>query len=138
MEAQFRSSRDTRQFRPTTTFVTITVPVSAYDRATGIAIVTVPRAVVGQVSSPRPWILMARVDSAQATNRTSAETKPSTDLAIRASGEPAFRPFSPAPMRVLNGSKTDGWINVAFDLQLTARLTDPSGSYTFRVSFDFN
>lgn len=137
--AQFRpNTRESRQFRSSTSFVTLTVPPSAYNRATGVAVVTVPRAVVGQVFASRPWALTVRAESAQASSRTGGATKPATDLAIRAGGEPAFQPLSTSPVPVLTGSRTGGWVNVALDLQLTARLTDVSGSYSFRLFFDFN
>jgi hypothetical protein len=137
--AQFRpNTRESRQFRPSTTYVTITVPASAYNRATGVAVITVPRAVVGQLFAARPWVLTARAESASAPNRVGGASKPSTDLAIRAAGEPGFHPLTTSAVPLLTGARTDSWINVALDLQLTARLTDISGSYNFRLYFDFN
>jgi len=137
--AQYRPGAfRSRQFRSTTTYVAITVPVSAYDHATGLAVVTVPRAVFGRVYADRPWVLTVRAESAQAANRSGLDAKPASDLAVRASGEPGFLPLSTTPTRVLSGVQTNGWIDVALDLQLTARMTDASGSYHFGLLLDFN
>lgn len=139
MGAQSRSSpRDTRQFRTTTTFVNITVPASAYDRAAGTAVVTLPRAVLGQLYAARPWTLSVRADRATFAGHAGTDAKSTSDLAIRVSGEPAFRPLSTRAVRVLAGNRTAGWIDVAIDLQLTVRLADESGSHGFRLLFDFD
>ncbi|HET7537252.1 MAG TPA: hypothetical protein VFJ90_12410 [Candidatus Didemnitutus sp.] len=135
---QRNNPRNLRQFRTATTFVTITVPATAYNTSTGVAVVTIPRAVLGQLYAAGPWTLTARADRANFSGPPDAEPKSTSDLAIRASGDPAYQPLSTAPVRVLNGTKTAGWINVAFDLQFTTRLTDASGSHNFRVLFDFN
>jgi len=126
------------QFRPVTTFVTITVPPSAYDPATGVAVVTVSRAVLGRLRSSDPWTLLVRTDGFEASGPGGSDGKPSSDLAIRASGDAGFKPLSTSPFAVHTGPRTSGWIDVVFDLQLTARLTDVSGAYRFRLFFEFN
>lgn len=127
-----------QQFRTQNRFVTFTVPATAYNRATGIAVITIPRAVLGELHASKPWMLMVRAENMVANNRANTGAIPSHDLAIRASGEPGYRPLSTTPTRVLNGDKTNGWINVAMDLQFTARLGEPGGVYSFRLFFDFN
>jgi len=138
-EAQFRShSNDSTKFRVSTTFVTIIVPASAFDRRTGIAVVTVPRAVMGSVYSNRPWTLRVRAESLEARSRAGLESKAYSDLAIRGGNEAGFRPLSVTPTGVITGGKTSGWQPVAIDLQLTARLTDAGGAYAFRLKFDLD
>jgi len=138
-EAQFRSQgNNSTKFRVDTTFVTIIVPASAFDRRTGIAVVTVPRAIMGTVHSNRPWTLKVRAESMDAQNRTGTESKPCSDLAIRGGNNAGFRPLSVTSTGLITGGKTYGWQPVAIDLQLTARLTDAGSAYTFRLQFDID
>lgn len=138
-EAQFRpQSKDSRKFRVSTTFVTIIVPASAFDRRTGIAVVTVPRAVMGSVYSNRPWTLRVRAESLEARSSAGLESKPYSDLAIRGGNDAGFRPLSVTPTSLVTGGKTAGWQPIAIDLQLTARLTDASSAYAFRLQFDLD
>ncbi len=138
-EAQFRShSNDSTRFRVSTTFVTIIVPASAFDRRTGIAVVTVPRAVMGSVHSNRPWTLRVSAESLEAQSRTGAATKSCSDLAIRGGNNAGFRPLSVTPTGLITGNKTYGWQPVAIDLQLTARLSDAGGAYSFSLKFDID
>lgn len=129
--------RNSEQFRPSTTFVSIQVPASAFDPATGLAVVPMPRAILGQLHAAHPWTLRARAGRAGVPNLGGGDDKPCTDFAIRASGTPTFKPLTPSGVPVLSGNKTNGWMDVALDLQVTARLADDSGRYVLQVLFDF-
>lgn len=138
-EAQFRShSNDSTKFRVSTTFVTIIVPATAFDRRTGIAVVTVPRAVMGTVHSNRPWTLKVRAESMDASSQTGTASKPCGDLAVRGGNNAGFQPLSVTPTGLTTGGKTYGWQPVAIDLQLTARLSDAGGAYSFSLKFDID
>jgi hypothetical protein len=130
-------SRGTLQVRVHNSSVSITVPASAFDQASGQAVVTVPRAVLAEVHATRPWILRVRSDRAKFSTSSGNSDKPCTDLAIRATGLPGFRPLSTTAAPVLTGDKTQGWVDVSFDLRFTALLTDAAGTYTLNLLFDF-
>jgi len=143
-EALFRpDSRGSQKIRLNNTSVTIIVPASAFDRRTGTAVVTVPRAITGEVHSSQPWTLRVRAESGQVPNRGGTDTKSCSDLAARGSGEPSFRPLSVTPTAVIVGDKTHGWEPIAIDLQLTAQVSadgdgDAAGAYNFSIRFDID
>jgi hypothetical protein len=135
--AQIRpDSRAAKELRVSTRRVTIVVSPFDFDLTTGEAIVTLPRAIVGHGRSNSPWILTVRADSHFSIRNEGQSDKPCSDLAIRASDTPSFRPLASTPRPVKWGGDTHGRIEVATDLKFTARLTDVATEHTLELYFE--
>ena len=125
--------------RQVTTIVTIAVPASAFDLATGQAMVTVPSGILLQVNSSSTWKMQVRATSATFTYLTAPGTgrpKPVAELQLRPARGGTASAVSTSYRTITSSSKTTGWDDYAFDLILQVTSADAGGLYS--VSLEFN
>ena len=125
--------------RQVTTVVTIPVPASAFDLATGQALVTVPSGIVMQVNATGSWHLQVRATSATFTYVTApgmGHPKPVAELQLRPAGGGTASVVSTSYRTITSSSKTKGWDDCAFDLILQVTSADAGGLYS--VTLEFN
>jgi len=121
--------------------VTITVPVSAFDSATGQAVVTNSAGLLLQVNSSKNWTLQVRATSANFTDVTSPGTggsMPVAQLQLRPAVGGAAIVVSTAYRTVETGPKTSKWDDCALDVILTVTSANAAGQYTATLEFKVN
>jgi len=125
--------------RQVTSVLTIPVPASAVDPATGLATVTVPSGIQLQVSSTKSWTMQVRATSATFTYVTAPGTgtpKSVAELQLRPAGGGTAAPVSTSYRLITSDAKTKGWGNYAYDVILQVTSADAGGVYSVTLQFN--
>lgn len=118
--------------------VSLPVPASAFNLATGAASVTSNSAISTTLRSNRLWNFSVRAGSATFSHVPDAGApssfKPVSDLLIRENGTSSFVPLSMSSVVISSGPNGN---NIArdFDLRLDTNLTDSPGQYSVTLVF---
>jgi hypothetical protein len=123
-----------------TSVVNISIPVGAFNPATGSAQVTVSRGLVVKVDADRSWKLQMRSTSSVLLLVDPAGTgasKPVSDMTLRGSSSGQLFVPSTSFIQVANGGNTNGWSQIAFDVILKATAADSPGTYTTTLQIGF-
>jgi hypothetical protein len=124
--------------RSITPVVNLSVPVSAFNLATGIASVTSPSAISTSLKSNRSWDFTVRSGSTTFTHTPApgapSTSKPVSQLLIRENGSGSFLPISTSNVVIASGSNGNN-IDRDFDLRFDTTLTDSPGQYAVTLVF---
>jgi hypothetical protein len=118
--------------------VNLTVPVSAYNLATGAASVTSSTAISATFRSNKNWDFSVRAGSSTFTHTPEpgapVTMKPVSGLLIRQSGSGSFTPLSTSNVVIATGAKSSS-VDCNFDLRFDSNLTDSPGDYSVTLVF---
>lgn len=124
--------------RSITPVVNLSVPVAAFNLATGDASVTSTSAISATLRSNRNWNFTVRTGSTTFTHTPApgapATAKPVSGLLIRQNGTSSFMPLSTSNVVVSSGPSGN---NIArnFDLRFDTTLNDSPGQYSVTLVF---
>jgi len=122
-----------------TTVLTIVVPASAFNLATGTASVTVTSGIQLSVKATGYWHLQVRAISSAFTFVTqpgAGTPMPVTQLTLRPVGGGSQFVMSTANQVIASGAPTAGWKSSPFDTILQVTSANAGGQYT--VTLEFN
>jgi hypothetical protein len=124
--------------RSITPVVNLSVPVSAFNLATGIASVTSSSAISTTLKSNRNWDFTVRSGSTTFTHTpvpgAPSTSKPVSQLLIRENGSGSFLPISTSNVVIASGSNGNN-IDRDFDLRFDTTLNDSPGQYAVTLVF---
>jgi hypothetical protein len=124
--------------RSITPVVNLSVPVSAFNLATGAASVTSPSAISTTLRSNRNWNFTVRSGSTTFTHTpvpgASTTSKPVSQLLIRQNGTGSFLPISTSNVVIASGPNGNNQ-DRDFDLRFDTTLDDSPGQYAVTLVF---
>jgi hypothetical protein len=124
--------------RSITPVVNLSVPVSAFNLATGVASVTSPSAISTTLRSNRNWNFTVRSGSTTFTHTpvpgASTTSKPVSQLLIRQNGTGSFLPISTSNVVIASGPNGNNQ-DRDFDLRFDTTLDDSPGQYAVTLVF---
>ncbi|HUG12966.1 MAG TPA: hypothetical protein VMM36_18255 [Opitutaceae bacterium] len=124
--------------RSITPVVNLTVPVSAFNLATGAASVTSPSAISTRLRSNRNWNFTVRSGSTTFAHTpvpgAPTTSKPVSQLLIRENGAGSFLPISTSNVVIASGPNGNN-IDRDFDLRFDTTLDDSPGQYAVTLVF---
>jgi len=123
-----------------TSVVSINVPATAFNKSSGVALVTVSRGLVLQVTADASWKLQLRAPDPvfSVTGQKGTPTQKSvSDMSLRnTSGGQLIIP-SASFVQIGNGGNTHGPQELSFDVLLNATTADSPGLYTTTLELGF-
>lgn len=124
--------------RSITPVVNLSVPVSAFNLATGAASVTSASAISTTLRSNRSWSFTVRSGTTTFTHTpvpgAPSTAKPVSELLIRENGSSSFLPLSTTSAVIASGASGNN-IPRNFDLRFDTTLGDSPGQYAVTLVF---
>jgi len=124
--------------RSITPVVTLTVPTTAFNLATGTASVTSASAINADLKSNKGWNFTVRAGSSTFTHAPvpggGSTTKPVSQMLIRENGTSSYVPLSTSTVVIASGASGIGILK-NFDLRFDTTLNDSPGQYSVTLVF---